>query len=202
MSDQAPQEPHISTTDPPAQPGGHSSANGQKSAVDAPPGRSDAARSGEQPEMPQEKTGADTKTAGGRNLEIEATSNREQEEALQARAAEAETKRKEEEAKWLRAQVRKLNASAKLEEEEAKAVKAKADEARHKAGKEPARQLLALTAGWTRIGLTILVTLVSLYLLVIGYTKNPLAYPAGVLVGLGLYPLKPWEFFFPSSKHE
>jgi hypothetical protein len=199
MSDQAPQEPHISTTDPPAQPRGHSSANGQKSAGDPPPGRSDAARSGKQLEPPQGNTGADTKTAGGRNLEIEATSNREQEEALQARATEAETTKKEEEARWVRAQVRKLDASAQKEEEEARALKAEADEAGHKADKELARQLLALATGWARIGLTILVTLVSLYLLVIGYTKNPLAYPAGFLIGLGLYPLKPWEFFSSTS---
>jgi hypothetical protein len=101
-----------------------------------------------------------------------------------------------------RVKLRQERARAREMEASADKRKAEALEAAHRANKEPARQTQALSAGWVRIGLTVIVAALTIALLVVGYIANPLAYPAAVLSSLGLYPLRPWEFAFSPTAAE
>jgi Flp pilus assembly protein TadB len=100
------------------------------------------------------------------------------------------------------AQRRDQNATAEIKEQEAAKLKAEAAEAHHRAAREPSRQTQALAAGWTRIVLTILVTVFAMVMLVVGYLVDPVAYAPAALAGFGLYPLRPWEFVFPATKSD
>lgn len=124
--------------------------------------------------------------------------------SAKARTAGAEALKSEHEAEIPAAQVRDLDAGAEKKRQEAGFVAAQALKAKHAADHEPAHQRQALFAGWTRIGLTIFLTLVSTSLLIVGYLIDPVAYVPALAAGVGLYPFKPGEFVFsrPSKTEE
>lgn len=141
--------------------------------------------------------GADSRALGSKaTLPLEA---REEKEATKE-ARRLDLKLKEIEVQLGRAKLRNLRASAKIKEQEAARLEAVAEEAQHRATKEPRRQTQVLAAGWVRIFLTVIASVFSLSMLTIGYLVTPLGYPTAVVASLCLYPLRPWEFRFPSSQ--
>jgi hypothetical protein len=98
-----------------------------------------------------------------------------------------------------KARCREINADIKIKQKKAAKLQAEAEEAAHRARKEPARQDQALFAGWVRIVSTVVVLFIFFALLAIGLLVTPLTYPPAILVSSLLYLLRPWEFVFAHS---
>jgi len=132
--------------------------------------------------------------AGKREKEMEVM-------AGEARITNAEADRKEAEAEIPLAQAHNLEAEAtkkeqeaKMKEQEAKILEAQALKAHHAATKEPGHQTVAIAGGWTRIGLTVLLTVATIVFAYVGYVADPVAFVPAALSGGGLAWFAPWRF--------